>query len=45
LYAIREAISEDLKEKGTESSDTEVEALREENKKLKYRISHMKRYL
>jgi cell division protein FtsB len=50
LYALRDALAADLGEgaPGGETSETqvkEVEALKEENKKLKYRIAHMKRYL
>lgn len=50
LYALREALGADLGAGGgaegtSETQTKEVEALREENKKLKYRIAHMKRYL
>jgi len=49
LYALREALGADLAEGGagqtSETQSKEVETLREESKKLKYRIAHMKRYL
>lgn len=50
LYALRDALAADLAEgvpdgQPLSSQSQDLEALREENKKLKYRIAHMKRYL
>ena len=51
LYALRDALAADLADGGAtigaagDDTSKELAELREENKKLKYRISHMKRYL
>jgi hypothetical protein len=45
LYALRDSLTSELPQQVTQEVSKELDALRDENQRLKYRVEHLKKHI